>query len=84
MIMTRDKAFKQAVRQRMAETGEPFTVARRATAEAGEAEPTGPLTRSAGPVADEAMPPGPPLAYVARESQTSMPSTSSASLTPPS
>ena len=38
MIMTRDKAFKQAVRQRMAETGEPFTVARRATAEAG-AEP---------------------------------------------
>ncbi len=39
MIMTRDKAFKQAVRQRMAETGEPFTLARRATADGGETTP---------------------------------------------
>ncbi len=29
MIMTRDKAFKVAVRQRMAQTGEPYSVAKR-------------------------------------------------------
>src|SRR5215469_16151141 len=33
MIMTRDKAVKAVVRHRMAETGEPYTVARRAVAE---------------------------------------------------
>ena len=32
--MTRDKARKTVVRQRMAETGEPYSVARQATAAA--------------------------------------------------
>ena len=37
MIMTQDKARKTATRQRMAETGEPYSVARHAVGnEAGE------------------------------------------------
>jgi hypothetical protein len=36
MIMTRDKARKTATRQRMAETGEPYTVARRITMSGGD------------------------------------------------
>ena len=39
--MTRNKAQKTAIRQRMAMTGEPYSVARRA-AEAGDAEPEDP------------------------------------------
>ncbi len=37
--MTRDKAIKVAIRQRMAETGEPYSVARRAVADAPDAGP---------------------------------------------
>jgi hypothetical protein len=41
MIMTRNKAQKNAIRQRMAVTGEPYSVARRAAA-AGDAGPQDP------------------------------------------
>jgi hypothetical protein len=51
MIMTSDKARKTAVRQRMAETGEPYSVARRA-AQSAEAPPPG----AAGPSAQDLSP----------------------------
>ena len=45
--MTRDKAVKAAIRQRMAESGEPYSVARRAVIGARDQEAAG------GPEADE-------------------------------
>jgi hypothetical protein len=51
LIMTRNKAQKAAVRQRMAETGEPYSVARRAlqpgTPDPGEPGPDGVATAAA-------------------------------------
>src|ERR1700749_2576422 len=40
MIMTQDKARKTATRQRMAETGEPYSVARHAVENEADAEST--------------------------------------------
>ena len=57
MIMTADKARKIAARQRMAETGEPYSVARHAV-QGEHAAPGGPPEGVAGDVgADEVRPP---------------------------
>ena len=50
MIMTEDKARKIAARQRMAETGEPYSVARRAVQDerASSADPLGGMAEDAG------------------------------------
>jgi hypothetical protein len=58
MIMTQDKAFKAAIRARMAQSGEPYSVARRALladeeAGAGAASPAQPPGPGADPLPDD-------------------------------